>query len=397
MLTPGTHLGSHKIVRQLGVGGMAEVYEAIDKTLDRRVALKVLPDDYARDPERAERFRAEILRSACLEHPNLIRIYGVGRDDGRAYYTMPLLRGGDLKKQIAAGPMAPDRALHIARQVADALGTAHAAGFVHRDVKPENILFADADRVVLTDMGIARAIHEEKRLTRVGTTIGTPHYMSPEQTLGRDIDGRSDLYSLGIVLYEMLTGRVPFDGQDSHAIGFQHVTCPPPPLPEHLAGYQRLIDRMLAKRPKSRFRNCARCVSAMRRLQSTSPEQGQMPASHSSSRTRTWDGLSRILGASTPALAIIVGIVVAILVTLGALYLLDGDLRRLTGMNPVCPVSQTDDAWRVSRPLAPLTSPGLPPQFEEVLATSNADAISRDTVRVPGRSEKEDSGERTTT
>jgi len=232
---------------------MADVYEAEDTAIGRVVALKILPAAFARDRERAGRFAKEIQASAALDHPHIVPVFEVGEHDGLHYYTMSVLHGGDLKAKLRKGALAQSEAVRIAREIAAALGYAHEKGFVHRDVKPENILFREDGSAVLTDFGIARAIGSGTRMTATGLSIGTPHYMSPEQARGEEVDGRSDLYALGVVLFEMLTGQVPFDATDSLAIGIMHLQAPIPEFPEHLKQYQPILDGLLAKELEDRY------------------------------------------------------------------------------------------------------------------------------------------------
>ena len=248
-LETGTRLGHYRIVGLLGRGGMADVYRAEDERLGREVALKAVPPEFARDPERVERFEQEVRAAARLTHTNVVTVYEFGQGAGQHFYTMALMPGGDLKVRIRAHPdgMPPEEARAVAAAMARALDYAHRQGFVHRDVKPANILFGEDGSAQLTDFGIARAMSSGTRMTGTGMSIGSPHYMSPEQARGKEVDGRSDLYSLGVVLYEMLTGRVPFDAADTLAVAYSHVNYPVPELPPSLAASQPVVDRLLAK------------------------------------------------------------------------------------------------------------------------------------------------------
>ena len=254
-LEAGTRLGHYRIIALLGRGGMADVYRAEDERLGREVALKAVPPEFARDPERVERFEREVRAAARLTHPNIVTVYEFGQGAGQHFYTMALMPGGDLKARIRAHPegMPPAEARAVAAAMARALDYAHRQGFVHRDVKPENILFGEDGAPQLTDFGIARAMSSGTRMTATGMSIGSPHYMSPEQARGKEVDGRSDLYSLGVVLYEMLTGRVPFDAADTFAVGLSHINDPVPELPRERAAWQPVVDRLLAKSPDDRF------------------------------------------------------------------------------------------------------------------------------------------------
>ena len=251
----GTRLGHYRILALLGRGGMADVYRAEDERLGREVALKAVPPEFARDPERIERFQREVRAAAGLDHPGIVTVYEFGQGEGQHFYTMALMRGGDLKAHIRAHPegLAPDEARRVASAVAQALNYAHRRGFVHRDVKPENILFDEEGRPQLTDFGIARAMESGTRMTATGMSIGSPHYMSPEQAQGLQVDGRSDLYSLGVVLYEMLTGRLPFEAGNTLAVAYAHVNHPVPELPVALGQWQPVLDRLLAKSPEDRY------------------------------------------------------------------------------------------------------------------------------------------------
>ena len=271
-LETGTRLGHYRIISLLGRGGMADVYRAEDERLGREVALKAVPPEFARDPERVERFEREVRAAARLTHPNIVTVYEFGQGAGQHFYTMALMPGGDLKGRIRAHPdgMPLEEARAVAAAMARALDYAHRQGFVHRDVKPENILFGEDGAPQLTDFGIARAMSSGARMTATGMSIGSPHYMSPEQARGKEVDGRSDVYSLGVVLYETLTGRVPFDAADTLAVAYSHVNDPVPKLRPELAGWQPVMDRLLAKSPDDRFGNAADLAKI---LASDSPPQ----------------------------------------------------------------------------------------------------------------------------
>jgi serine/threonine protein kinase len=263
MVEKGARLGKFEILDKLGAGGMADVYLAEDTTLRRKVALKMLPPALARNEDLAARFEKEVLHCASLQHPGIVTIYEVGHEQGIHFYTMALLTGGDLKGKIREG-IDPSQALAWLRQIAEALAFAHGRGFVHRDLKPENILFDDHGKPVVTDFGIAKAVGSGTRMTGTGMSIGTPHYMSPEQAQGQaNLDGRSDLYSLGIVLYETLTGKVPFDAENTVGIAMQHVQGALPQLPGDLGRYQPLLDRLLAKNPTDRYSDASELVVAI--------------------------------------------------------------------------------------------------------------------------------------
>ena len=252
----GTRLGRYRIVALLGRGGMSDVYRAEDEQLGREVALKAVPPEFARYPERVKRFEREVRAAARLTHANIVTVHEFGQsEEGQLYYTMALMTGGDLKARIREHPegMPVAEVREVAATMARALDYAHQRGFVHRDVKPENILFGEDGAPRLTDFGIARVMEEETRMTETGRGIGSPRYMSPEQARGQAVDGRSDIYSLGVVFYEMLTGQVPFDAVDTFAVGLRHINDPIPRLPEKLAAWQPVLDRVLAKVPEGRY------------------------------------------------------------------------------------------------------------------------------------------------
>src|SRR5881296_2314450 len=246
----------YEILDELGRGGMAIVFKAREKQLEREVAIKVLPFSLAFDKEFVERFQREARTSAKLEHPSIIPIYRVGKSGRVIYFVMKFLRGKPLASVLAArGSLPPAEIRQILVQVARALAYAHKSGIVHRDIKPDNIMFDEHGQAVVTDFGIAKAATGGK-LTGTGMSIGTPHYMSPEQARAQALDGRSDLYSLGVVAFQCLTGRVPFDGEDSFSIGYKHIMeeLPTPPLETYdQRTLFEIIKKMTAKAPDDRF------------------------------------------------------------------------------------------------------------------------------------------------
>ena len=256
----------YRLLRQLGLGGMATVYLAVQESVDREVALKVMSPALLVDPTFGERFLREAKIAAHLHHRHVVGIHDVGRAGDYHYIAMEYLGAGPIRpKDGSSRP--PAFALRVIREIAGALNYAHEKGFVHRDVKPDNILLRRDGSSVLTDFGIARALDAAPRVTRTGAIVGTPHYMSAEQARGQQIDGRSDLYGLGVVLYELLVGRVPYHADDSLAIGIMHVTQPIPVLPRDLAALQPLIDRLLAKQPAGRFQTGNEVVAAIARIE----------------------------------------------------------------------------------------------------------------------------------
>jgi len=257
----------YEIIEELGRGGMAMVYRAKDRQLEREVAVKVLPFSLAFDTEFVERFQREARTAAQLEHPNIISIYRVGRSGRVIYFVMKFLRGGSVSTVLAQRKkLTPPEIRRLLSEAGSALGYAAQRGIVHRDIKPDNIMFDEFGQSVLTDFGIAKAASGQK-LTGTGMSIGTPHYMSPEQARAQAIDGRSDIYSLGVVAYQCLTGTVPYDGEDSFSIGYKHIT-EPIPTPSLVTADERrifeVIKRMLMKDPNDRFQTCEELVASFR-------------------------------------------------------------------------------------------------------------------------------------
>ncbi len=261
----------YRLHKRLGKGGMAEVYLATQLSLDREVALKVLLRK--EDAAFTERFIQEGHIVASLRHPAIITIHDIGQiADGRHYLAMEYLGGGDLAQHRGI-VFSPSRALDIIRQLAGGLAVVHDGGLVHRDVKPANILFRDDGSVVLTDFGVAKAVELDNELTHFGIAVGSPAYSSPEQAQCQPLDARSDIYSLGVILAEMLTGTNPFRASSYPQTVLNHLQMPLPQLPPALAPYQPLLDRMLAKQPDERFGNCRELLAAIDTL--TEPDMDQ--------------------------------------------------------------------------------------------------------------------------
>jgi len=218
--------GRYRLIELLGQGGMATIYRATDSQLGRDVAVKILRPEYGRDPDFVARFRAEAQAVASLSNPNIVPVHDFGMDPAGPYIVMSYVDGEDLATLLRrTGPVQPRQAARIAAESARALAAAHARGIIHRDVKPGNIMLAQDGRVEMTDFGIARAI-SEAQMTLPGTTLGSVHYFSPEQARGEPATERSDIYSLGIVLFELLTGRRPFEGDSAAAIAMARLSGP---------------------------------------------------------------------------------------------------------------------------------------------------------------------------
>ena len=283
----------YDIEGEIGRGGMAVVYRAVDRRLKRLVAIKVLPPELAYDPAIRTRFTREAQTSAQLAHPHIVPIYDVGERDGLAYFVMALIPGGTLGALLAAEPRQEvGEARRLICEVADALAYAHVRGVIHRDVKPENILLdADTGRAFVTDFGIARAIEAGTRLTITGNAIGTPTYMSPEQATGeREVDGRSDVYSLGVIGYQMLTGRVPFAASNSMALLLKHVSERPRPIaelrPDAPRAVQDAVERALCKAPEDRWPTAAAMRDALSGSRAPgAPWRAEPPAPTAAART----------------------------------------------------------------------------------------------------------------
>ncbi|MDQ3992578.1 MAG: Stk1 family PASTA domain-containing Ser/Thr kinase [Actinomycetota bacterium] len=298
----------YQITRKLGSGGMANVYLAEDQELGRRVAIKVLDDRHASDSQFVERFRREAKNAAGLSHPNIVSIYDRGEAEGSYYIAMEYVEGRTLKELLVArGPSPIGIAIDYTRQILSALRFAHRNGIVHRDIKPHNVIVDGDGRVKVMDFGIARA--GASQMTEAGSIIGTAQYLSPEQARGAPVDQSSDLYSTGIVLYELLTGSVPFTGDTPVEIAMKHLSQPPEPpsarRPEVPRDLDYVVLRALAKDPSDRYRTAAEMDSDLERIGrgvGVSAETAEA-ATSVLSRTEVTDALTTVRPAATPATA----------------------------------------------------------------------------------------------
>lgn len=273
----GTTLGNYRILAPLGQGGMARVYKAYQESLDREVAVKVLPPWYAADRSFVERFNLEAKLVARLSHPNIVTVHDASEQNGHLYIVMQLVDGGTLKHRLdllhtQRRFMDTAEALPIFIQLASALTYAHEQGVVHRDVKPVNVLMDRSGRPILSDFGIAKVLASTKdALTRPGAGVGTPEYMSPEQCLGGAVDGRADIYALGVMLFEALTGRTPFLGDNYPALAHSHI-YEPPPRPSSLnsalsSAIEQIILTALMKEPAQRYQQASDMADALELVQ----------------------------------------------------------------------------------------------------------------------------------
>ena len=363
----------YKIERRIGKGGMATVYLATQVSLGRPVVLKIMEARADDGADFAKRFLNEGHLLAAVNHPNVITIYDIGITEDFPYISMEYLEGSDLTARLES-PLPPKQALDIVYQIAGALAVAHAKGIVHRDVKPANILFREDGTPVLTDFGIAKHLGDTE-LTSTGTILGSPYYMSPEQVEGKTVlDGRSDIYSLGVILYEMLTGTRPFEGESAINIVLQHLQSTPPPLPKPLRPYQALINLMLAKSRSDRFPDAERLRQYIRDLrpQDSGYEPGQdVPAPGLGGSTGETPRPRRYMGGHvTQQLELIrrrrrltwtvLGLVVAAISGVLSWYFLS-ELRRYESIS-VAPIE------RPARPPAPVGTAAAPddPRLDEL-------------------------------
>ena len=297
-MTDSVQVSGYKLVQKIGEGGMATVYLAVQESLDREVALKIMSPALAANETFREQFMKEGRIAAKLTHPHLMTVHDIGSDKGVYYLASEYLPAGTLRDRMQRLNVA--EVLEIVRDIASGLSYAHEMGFVHRDVKPGNIMFRSNGSAVLADFGIAKAIKSVSAATMAGNAIGTPDYMSPEQAQATPVDGRSDLYSLGAVLFECLTGHKPYEAGDAYAVALMHVTEPVPKLPEKLAWLQPLIDKSMAKQPADRFATGDAFVAELDRLLAANP---QMNAALRESRSARRRAVATNIGTSSAAIA----------------------------------------------------------------------------------------------
>jgi serine/threonine protein kinase len=354
-IQPGQMLGPYRIINQVGRGGMATVYKAYQPSVDRYVAIKVLPSQLAESREFATRFQQEARIIAKLEHPHILPVFDYGESEGVAYFVMRYMDAGTLKERMIEGrPLPLNDIDKLFTQLADALSYAHSRGIVHRDLKPANVLIDSHDNVFLTDFGIAKLLESASpRLTQTDAIMGTPAYISPEQAQGHTVDQRSDIYSLGIILYEMVTGSVPFTAETPLAVLFKHISDPLPPpslvKPDIPPDIEQVLLKALAKDPRDRFATAAEFVAAWERALQTKHTVQHIPEAATVLPPRTTTGAqpraattTSMSRSGTPT-AWIVGCLVAVcaLFGLGGVALMASNSLRGTPTPTVLPPTET--------------------------------------------------------
>ena len=358
----GKQLGQFRIVAPLGEGGMASVYKAYQSNMDRYVAIKILPRHYASDPNFIHRFAREAKVIAGLEHPNILPVYDFGAEEGYTYLVMRLVETGTLSGLLQGQPMDLAEVEALITQIADALDYAHAHGVIHRDVKPSNVLIDSLGRCLLTDFGLAKVLLSVSMFTSSGTFLGTPKYASPEQCLGKELDQRSDIYSLGVILYEMATGRPPFDAETPMGIVVKHIHDPlpmprkiNPALPEAV---ERVILKALAKEPGDRYASAGELAKALKTAIQESDSQVRQEL-----QARTLPGKRLEKKRAFPVWGWVAGGVLALGLVAGLVTLAIRSVARLISHpETMAGLTQTEIALPASLQTEPpvLPSPGVP-------------------------------------
>lgn len=364
-------IGRYEIKAELGRGGMATVYHAYDPMFEREVALKILPQELLHDEQYRGRFEREAKIIARLEHATIVPVYDVGQENNQPYFVMRYMAGGSLADRMTGDPLSLTETARIIQRVGAALDYAHTKGIIHRDLKPGNILFDESGDPFISDYGIAKLSQSQTNLT--GTSIiGTPTYMSPEQAQGEDIDGRSDIYSLGVIVYEMLSGRLPYEANTPLGLVFKHVSEPIPHIldvnPELPTATEAVIEKAMAKNPKDRFATGADLAAALFAL-----ARGQTPDLDPTSPIPTRIQSINMGKTSSPRLWIFGGIGIV----LAAVLVFAGMRFFSPGASPnSSPTSAADDAALVVLPPASTAAPTASPALAVAKGVGGADKIA---------------------
>jgi serine/threonine protein kinase len=379
------HIPGYRFQKRLGQGGMATVYLATQESLDRPVCIKVMDRDALADETSKQRFENEARTIAKLSHPNIVAIYEVGRtDDGRLYYIMPYLANGDLAQRDLRDD---DRRIgDTLRSLLSALGYAHARGIVHRDVKRENVLFDTDDRPMLADFGIAISKSDDARITTAGLAVGSSGYMAPEQARGDVVDGRADLYSVGVLAFELLTGDLPFRAPDALSLALLHVQSPIPRLPPMKRHWQGLVDRAMAKSPDQRFANAQQMIEALDGV-------GRRTGTHISSRVlRTFDRTVDGRGWKRPW---VLALAAALLLATGAYAARDKWLPLVSGkspaVQPAASVANVVPAPKAASTAAPSVSPAASSMEADAASPTSSAASNTEDASAASASGSQDS------
>jgi serine/threonine-protein kinase PpkA len=376
------HIPGYRILRPLGEGGMASVFLAVQESLDREVALKVMAPALAANAEFTDRFIKEGRITAKLSHPNLVTVFDIGSHGTVYYLAAEYIPGGTMREKIQDG-LSVAETLDIACDIARGLDFAHQKGFVHRDVKPGNVLFKLDGTAVLADFGIAKAMDAKSGATMAGASIGTPDYMSPEQARAEQVDGRSDLYALGAVIYEMLVGHAPYQAADPFTVALMHVTQPVPTLPPEHAWLQPLIDSLMAKSPANRPATGEAFIQSVEQLLAASPQASSIHQARAARKRQ--QGTNRLAGSTQGTMAVgrerpawlIPGVVGALLlVAVGAWFALRPPAAPQVGPDsPTTPPTTTQS----DNPSTPITMQVVnPPDSPGIETPTPVDDPSRD-------------------